>query len=70
MIAAGGVLMFFIAISVHYNINIIGSIALIFIISGAVATSRLHLNAHNSLELIIGLMVGIIPQLILVNYWL
>lgn len=70
MIAAGGVLMFFIALSIHFSINIIGTIALFFIIVGAIATSRLHMNAHSNIELIIGFFVGLIPQLILLNYWL
>lgn len=70
MIAAGGVLMFFIALSIHFHINIIGSIALISIVAGAIGTSRLHLRAHNGLELLIGFLVGVIPQLILLNYWL
>ncbi|MBN4070517.1 hypothetical protein JYT76_02435 [Olleya sp. AH-315-F22] len=70
MVASGGVLLFFIAISIYFNININGTIALFFIIIGAIATSRLHLNAHTNIELIIGFFVGVIPQLILINYWL
>ena len=70
MAAAGGVLMFFTALSIHFSINIIGTIALFFIIVGAIATSRLHMNAHSNTELIIGFFVGLIPQLILLNYWL
>ncbi len=70
MIAVSGVLMFFIALSIHFSINIIGEIALFFIIVGATATSRLHMNAHTTIELIIGFFVGLIPQLILLNYWL
>lgn len=70
MIAAAGVLQFFIALSIHFNININGTIAVFFIIIGAIATSRLHLNAHTNIELIIGFFIGLIPQLILVNYWL
>ena len=70
MIAAGGVLMYFIALSVYFQINIIGSIALIIVITGAVASSRLHLRAHNPAELIIGFLIGMIPQLITLNYWL
>ena len=70
MIATGGVLMFFVALSIHFHINIIGSIALICIVTGAVGTSRLHLRAHNSIELLIGFLVGVIPQLIVLNYWL
>jgi len=70
MIAVGGVLMFFIALGIHFNINIIGSIALLCIVAGAVATSRLHLKAHSSIELLIGFFIGVLPQLILLNYWL
>lgn len=70
MIASAGVLLFLIALSIHFNININGTIAFFFIILGAIATSRLHLNAHTNIELIIGFFVGLIPQLILINYWL
>ena len=70
MTAAGGIAMFFIGISIHYHININGSIILMFIITGSIATSRLHLRAHNNIELLIGLFIGIIPQIIMLNYWL
>ncbi|WP_242202916.1 hypothetical protein [Aestuariivivens insulae] len=70
MIAVSGLLMFFIALSIHFSININGTLAFMAIIIGAVATSRLHLKAHNYKELAIGFFLGVIPQLILVNYWL
>lgn len=70
MAATGGIFMFFIAISIHFNININGAIALIAIIIGAVATSRIHLKAHTNIELLLGFFVGLFPQLILLNYWL
>ena len=70
MVAAGGVIIFFIGISIHYHININGSIILICVIAGAIATSRLHLRAHNNIELLIGLFIGMIPQIIMLNYWL
>lgn len=70
MIAVGGVFMFFVALSIHFSININGTIALLFILTGAVATSRLYLKAHSSSELIIGFIIGVFPQLILLNYWL
>lgn len=62
--------MFAIAIGIHFQININGTIALTTIILGAIATSRLHLQAHNGAELIIGMFLGIMPQVILLNYWL
>ncbi|HMC00048.1 MAG TPA: hypothetical protein VKN14_03315 [Flavobacteriaceae bacterium] len=65
-----GVLMFFVALSIHYNININGTLALLSIIIGLIATSRLYLNAHNYKELAIGFFIGFLPQLIVINYWL
>ena len=70
MISVSGLFMFFIVLSIHFSININGTLALMSILIGAIATSRLHLNAHTYLELIIGVFVGVIPQLILVSYWL
>lgn len=70
MIAVSGLYMFLIALSIHFKINISGTLALMAIVMGAVATSRLHLKAHTYQELITGAFVGLIPQLILVNYWL
>ncbi|WP_199269640.1 hypothetical protein [Formosa sp. L2A11] len=70
MVAISGVFMFFIGLSIHFSINILGSIALITFIMGAVATSRLSLKAHNYPELLIGCATGIITQLILIPNWL
>lgn len=70
MVAVSGVFMFFVALSIHFNVNINGTLALMCIIMGAVATSRLHLKAHNYKELLLGVFIGMIPQLVLVNYWL
>lgn len=68
--AASGFFMFAIAIGVHFKININGTIMLTTIIVGAIATSRLHLKAHNGSELLIGSFLGFMPQLVLLNYWL
>lgn len=70
MISISGIFMFFIALSIHFIININYTLALISIIMGAIATSRLHLKAHTYKELIMGSFVGCIPQLILIPYWL
>ena len=70
MISISGLFMFFIVLSIHFSININGTLALMSIITGAVATSRLHLNAHTYIELILGVFVGVIAQLILVSYWI
>lgn len=70
MIAVSGVFMFFVALSIHFSINLNGALSLMIIIIGAIATSRLHLKAHTYKELIMGVFIGVIPQLILVRYWL
>ena len=70
MLAASGFFMFAVAIGVHFKININGTIALLMVLLGAVATSRLHLKAHTYPELITGTIIGFLPQLILFNFWL
>lgn len=70
MISMAGLFMFFIALSIQFSININGTLAIMSIITGAIATSRLHLKAHTGIELIIGFFIGFIPQLILLKYWL
>ncbi|NMH87502.1 hypothetical protein [Flavivirga algicola] len=70
MIAISGLFMFFVTLSIHFSININNTLALVVIIMGAIATSRLHLNAHTYKELIMGVFIGMLPQLILVPYWL
>ena len=70
MIAIAGVLMFAIGISIHFEKNFNGSLALFCLIAGAIATSRLHLKAHTNVELIFGFFIGFFPQLLVLNYWL
>ncbi len=70
MVAISGIFMFFIALSIHFSININGNLALLCVIMGAIATSRLHLKAHTYSEIIMGMFVGFIPQLILITNWL
>ncbi len=70
MMAIAGLFMFAVALSLHVSININGTISLISILIGAIATSRLHLKAHTPIELIIGFCIGFLPQFLMVNYWL
>lgn len=69
MIAVTGVFAFFILLSINYSININGTLALMCVLIGAIATSRLYLKAHTILELSVGCVLGILPQIIMVNYW-
>lgn len=69
MIGIMGLFTFFICLSSHFGININIFLAVMSILIGALATSRLHLEAHNFKEIIMGSIVGIFPQLLLGLYW-
>lgn len=70
MVGLSGILMFVIALSIFYRINLIYTIAFLIAAIGLTATSRLQLGAHNWLELSLGFVIGFIPQLIVLNFWL
>ena len=70
MVGIASVTMFTVALSIHFGINLTLLIAALMVINGMVASSRLHMNAHTNLELILGFLIGVIPQLTLVNLWL
>jgi len=67
--AISGLTMFIIALSIHLQLNLIIGIGALILTNGLVATSRLHLKAHSSLELIIGFTIGLAPQFMLMTYW-
>jgi len=70
MTGVSGLTMYAVALSIHFNINILMTIAFLLFACGWVASSRLHTKSHTSIELIIGFFIGWIPQLLLVNYWI
>jgi len=65
-----GVTMFIIALSVHFKVNLLMGIAIFFFVNGWVASSRLHTKSHTYPELIAGFFIGVIPQLMMLNFWL
>ncbi|RZS98925.1 hypothetical protein [Aquimarina brevivitae] len=70
MVGISAVTMFTVALSIHFSINLTALIAILMVANGLVATSRLHMKAHTNLELILGILIGILPQLTLINLWL
>jgi len=58
------------ALSLHYEVNIIYSFAILVLLNGLVATSRLELKAHTYKEIVFGFFTGLLPQLILTYFWL
>ncbi len=70
MIGMGALTSFVMGISLETGENISYLIALLFVVCGAVASSRLLMKAHNYIELTLGFLTGLLPQLILWRFWL
>nr|WP_322623118.1 hypothetical protein [uncultured Flavobacterium sp.] len=70
MMAITSLTMFVISLSVYYHVRLLVPIALLIICCGYVASSRLQEKAHTPAELIIGSLLGIVPQLGLWYVWL
>ena len=61
---------FIIGLSLHENTNWMYSIALLILLNGILMSSRLIMKAHTVKELVLGFGLGILPQLVLLRYWL
>lgn len=70
MIGISALTIFIIALSIHNEVNTIPIVSFFVMINGAVASSRLVMNAHTGKEILIGFLCGIIPQLTLLYFWL
>lgn len=60
----GGIIGFVIIMSIEYQLNFNLIIAVLFILTGLIAVSRLKLKAHLAKEVYIGFFLGIITQLL------
>lgn len=70
LVGIGSLLMYLINLSIHFEMNIVIGISFFICFTGLVASSRLYLNTHTKPELVIGLFIGILSQLLTVTYWL
>lgn len=70
LIGISSLLMFIINLSIHFEINLILAISILLLLTGSVATARLYLKAHTGTEVIMGLFIGLISQLLTIQYWL
>ncbi|MGB3774607.1 MAG: hypothetical protein WA951_05065 [Leeuwenhoekiella sp.] len=68
MVGVAGVLSFALALSIYYNSNLLMLLSLLFFIMGTVASSRLDQGAHDIKEIIMGVIVGCLPQLAIFFY--
>ena len=70
LVAISALTIFVIGLSIHNQTRNINVIAFLVLMNGIVASSRLEMNAHTPKELVIGFLLGIIPQLLLLHFWL
>ncbi|KAB8154444.1 hypothetical protein EZY14_008455 [Kordia sp. TARA_039_SRF] len=70
MMGIAGLVMFLIVLSISYQLNITFALSILILMIGIVGSSRLYLKAHTISELILGLAIGVIPQLLVMYDWL
>lgn len=70
MIGLAGLTSFLILLSLHFNLNLIFTISFFIAVTGLTATSRLIQKAHTHKELLTGLILGALPQVLLAWFWL
>jgi len=70
MIGISAITMFTVSLSIHFGMNLILLISLLMVSNGLVATAMLHCKTNTSVELILGIIVGVTPQITLINLWL
>jgi len=70
LIGISGVLVFIVGLSAHFKINLLLWLSCFIFATGWVATSRLHTKSHTPSEIVIGFVLGALPQFIVFTYWL
>jgi hypothetical protein len=68
LMATGGVLGFCIMLSFTQGISLLLPMALMGVVSGLTATSRLSMKAHKGHELIFGFALGLVSQVLAFSY--
>ena len=69
MLGIGGIISFTMIMSFQYKLNFNLIIAILFILAGIIAVSRLALKAHQPKEIYIGLLVGMVSQVISYQFY-
>lgn len=70
MLGISALTVFVFGLNIHLQTNNTILLPFLVLMNGFVASSRLFMNAHTPKELIIGFLVGSIPQLLFLYLWL
>ncbi|MHC0439845.1 hypothetical protein [Flavobacterium sp. 3-210] len=68
--AISGVAIFVIGLNMHLQMQNPYWSALLILLTGVVASSRLEMQAHTPKEILIGLLIGVAPQVLFLFLWL
>lgn len=69
MVGISGLLMFIAGFCIYFHLYFIYTISFLIIAVGLTASSRLYYKAHSNWELALGFLTGLIPQLLVLNFW-
>lgn len=64
MLGIGTVIGFIAVFSYKYQINMLATMIILFILAGLIGQSRLYLKAHNTKEIILGMVLGLATQIL------
>ncbi|WP_243860436.1 hypothetical protein [Flavobacterium poyangense] len=70
LMAISGLTIFVLGLNIHLQMQNPYWSALLVLLTGIVASSRLEMEAHTPKELLIGLAIGVLPQLLFLYLWL
>lgn len=70
MIGIAGLTVFAIGLSIHFQERMIYLISFLLLCNGLIASSRLVMKAHTYKELIIGGLIGLLPQIAMLHNWI
>ncbi|KAF2336566.1 hypothetical protein FND99_02570 [Flavobacterium daemonense] len=68
--AISGFTIFVIGLNIHLQMQNPYWPALLILLTGIVASSRMEMKAHTSREIILGLFIGVLPQILFIYLWL
>jgi membrane-associated phospholipid phosphatase len=70
MLGISSLTAFCISSCIHFQVYEIQFISILLFCNGLVASSRLYMKAHSTNELILGYLIGLLPQMIVLLFWL
>lgn len=70
MIGISALTAFIYGLSSYYQLPFVNLISFCIVSIGLVASSRLYMKAHTYPELVVGIIIGLAPQLFLYRFWL